>query len=103
MADPLCLPRTTDGWNEMKSYVLDFIRENCGNPTNNSLLVNEDNMNDGMAYFVCRVFCKKSGKLVDIVGCINACWDKTFSVYLNVVFPKQISDFYNIKPFHIWL
>lgn len=103
MPDPLCLPTTVAGWNEMKSYILDFIKDNFGIPTTNSFIITEDPKNDSMAYFVCHVFCKKSGKPVDIAGGIVACWNSDGLRYLDIMFPKNITKFYNIKPFHIWL
>ncbi len=103
MADPLCLPTTVDGWNEMKSYILDFIKDIFGNPTNNSLLIKENPTNDSIGYFLCRVFCKKSGKLVDISGSIVACWNNDGLRYLDIIFPDSLVCIYNIKPFHIWL
>ncbi len=97
MADPLCLPNTTSGWEEMRKLITDCIESNLG-PIASNLVIREKEDTDSVAFFETSAFSKYTGIAIKISGKIEASWNKDGMTFLNLVFD-------NMKhiPIHIWL
>ena len=96
MADPLCLPKTVDGWNEMKNLIHKSIETIIG-PCS-ALVVLEKEGDDSIAYFRYSAFSQKTGNFIKSIGAVEAVWNNEGKTFLNVIFHDIIHP-----PIHLWL
>jgi hypothetical protein len=91
MNDPLCLPRTLEGWDSLKAAVQEFATKVCGACVN--LRIQEDKKNDARATFTFSYYHTEFDAddrevdeiNVDGVGLMTAQWDKNGKVYVAMV------------------
>lgn len=96
MADPLCLPKTIDGWEEMRNLISECIKKFIG--PHSGITIREKEGDDSIAFFFFSAFSQKTGKFLDLAGAVGATWNDEGKTFLNVVFDKM-----EHPPVHLWL